>query len=175
MFPNRENGKGQSFSALVIANEEASIKWSICPPLTLAFSGWPQPVWTNGTMPVTPEAGRGSCPPSFAIIICHLNPPHLSEQSPGDTGWSGAPSPPSLAVSAVVGEQSGFPSGAGQPQHLYWIICSREGSAMREIKLHKAAANLDLFAQVSFLLAGCLRIKGAAGRSLANIASSTVG
>ena len=112
-------------------------------------------------------------------LCCHnyllSKRPHLSEQSPGDTGWYGAPSPPSLAASAAAGEQSGFPSGAGLPQHLHWVICSREGSARREVKLHKAAANLDLCAQETFLLAGCLRIKGVTGRSLANIASSTVG
>lgn len=46
---------------------------------------------------------------------------------------------------------------------------------MGEIKLHKAAANLDLFAQVNFLLARCLRIKGVAGHSLTNTVSSAVG
>lgn len=46
---------------------------------------------------------------------------------------------------------------------------------MKERKLHEAAANLDLFSQVNFLLAECLRIKGVTGHSLANIALSSVG
>lgn len=91
---------------------------SICPPLTLAFSGWFEPIWTNGMASITPEAGPESFPPSFAITSLPYNTPHLSEQSPGDTGWSRAPSPPSLAASTAAGEQSGFPSGAGRPQHL---------------------------------------------------------
>lgn len=41
------------------------------------------------------------------------------------------------------------------------------------IQPHKAAANLDLFAQGNLLSAGWLRVKGAVGCSLANIASPT--
>lgn len=63
--------------------------------------------WDDAHHPA--EAGPGSCPLSFAITIYHLNPAPSFGEGSGDTGWSRAPSPPSLAAGAVVGEQSGFP------------------------------------------------------------------
>lgn len=54
-FQHRENAKRHQFSPLVIADEEASVKWSTFPPLTLAFSVQFQPIWTNGMMPTTPQ------------------------------------------------------------------------------------------------------------------------